>query len=97
MIKRYVKMTFKPEHIQDFKDLFHKTKDLIAAAEGCKHLELLQDSENECVFFTYSIWEDVSFLEQYRSSDLFLSVWAKTKLMFADKPLAWTMKVVKEN
>lgn len=94
MIKRYVKMTFKPEHIQDFKDLFHKTKEQIAAAEGCKHLELLQDSENESVFFTYSIWEDVSFLEQYRNSDLFLSVWAKTKVMFADKPQAWTLNVL---
>lgn len=92
MIKRFVKMTFKPEHVQDFKDLFHNTKEFIAAAEGCRHLELLQDSHNECVFFTFSIWEDISFLEQYRESDLFNSVWAKTKVMFADKPQAWSLK-----
>ena len=93
MIKRFVKMTFKPEHVQDFKDLFHKTKDLIAAAEGCKHLELLQDTDNECVFFTFSIWEDPSFLEQYRNSDLFLSVWAKTKVLFDAKPQAWSLNI----
>lgn len=92
MIKRFVKMTFKPEHVEDFKTLFHNTKEFIAAAEGCKHLELLQDSENECIFFTFSLWDDVSFLEQYRNSDLFLSVWAKTKVMFADKPHAWSLK-----
>lgn len=92
MIKRFVKMTFKPEHVQDFKKLFNNTKDLIAAAEGCSHLELLQDAHNECVFFTFSMWEDISFLEQYRESDLFNSVWAKTKVMFNDKPQAWSLK-----
>ena len=92
MIKRFVKMTFKPEHVEDFKELFSNTKDLIAAAEGCKHLELLQDSHNETIFFTFSIWEDPSYLEQYRNSDLFLSTWAKTKVLFNDKPEAWSLK-----
>jgi quinol monooxygenase YgiN len=92
MIKRFVKMTFKPEHIQDFKDLFASKKDLIAAVEGCRSVELLQDIDNETIFFTYSIWEDPKYLEAYRQSDLFEGVWAKTKVLFGDKPQAWSLR-----
>jgi heme-degrading monooxygenase HmoA len=92
MIKRFVKMTFKPEYIQDFKDIFNSSKELIAAVDGCKHVELLQDVNNPCVFFTFSLWEHEDFIEQYRNSDLFKGVWAKTKVLFDDKPEAWSLK-----
>jgi quinol monooxygenase YgiN len=55
MIKRFVKMTFKPEHIQEFKTIFNSNKALIAAVEGCSHVEVLQDVNNPCIFFTYSL------------------------------------------
>lgn len=92
MIKRFVKMTFKPEHIQEFVTLFDAKKELIAAAEGCTHLELLQDIENANVFFTFSIWENPNHIENYRQSELFKGVWAKTKVLFDDKPQAWSLK-----
>lgn len=92
MIKRFVKMTFKPEYIQDFKDIFNSSKELIAAVDGCTHVELLQDANNPCVFFTYSLWHNEGFIEQYRNSDLFKGVWAKTKVLFDDKPEAWSLK-----
>lgn len=92
MIKRFVKMTFKPEHIQDFKTLFNAKKEFIAAMEGCSHVELLQDINNETIFFTFSIWEDPKYLEAYRQSELFADVWAKTKVLFADKPEAWSLQ-----
>lgn len=92
MIKRFVKMTFKPEHIQEFKTIFNSNKELIAAVEGCSHVELLQDVNNPCVFFTFSIWQNTDYIEQYRHSDLFKGVWAKTKVLFDDKPKAWSLK-----
>ncbi len=92
MIKRFVKMTFKPEHIQDFKTLFNSKKEFIAAMEGCSHVELLQDINNPNIFFTFSIWEDPKFLEAYRQSQLFEDVWAKTKVLFGDKPEAWSLQ-----
>ncbi len=94
MIKRLVKMTFKPEHIQDFIALFNSKKEFIAAFEGCTHVELLQDVTNDTVFFTYSLWENPDYLESYRNSDLFKSVWANTKVLFNDKPEAWSVKVI---
>ena len=92
MIKRFVKMTFKPEHIQDFITLFDSKKELIAAVEGCSHLELLQDATNKCIFFTFSIWQNTDYIEQYRNSELFKGVWASTKVLFGDKPEAWSLK-----
>ena len=92
MIKRFVKMTFKTENIERFKDIFNASKNLIAAMEGCNHVELLQDINNPNLFFTLSIWDDPKFLEVYRQSELFEGVWAKTKILFADKPEAWSVK-----
>jgi len=92
MIKRFVKMTFKSECVEEFKIIFNSSKKHIAAIEGCSHVELLQDINNPTIFFTYSIWENSSFLEAYRNSELFKNVWSKTKVLFADKPEAWSVK-----
>ncbi|MES2764013.1 MAG: antibiotic biosynthesis monooxygenase family protein [Bacteroidota bacterium] len=92
MIKRFVKMTFQPENIERFKEIFNASKNLIAAMEGCNHVELLQDINNPAIFFTLSIWEDPKYLEAYRESELFAGVWAKTKILFDAKPEAWSVK-----
>lgn len=91
MIKRFVKMTFKPEHVEEFKSIFESKKELIAAVSGCSFVELLQDVDNPCVFFTYSIWDNTDSIENYRHSELFKEVWAKTKVLFGDKPEAWSL------
>ena len=43
------------------------------------------------MFFTYSYWEAQENLDSYRQSDLFKNVWAKTKILFNDKPQAWSV------
>ncbi len=85
-------MTFKPELTSEFVSLFNSKRELIAAVEGCTHVELLQDATNPNIFFTYSLWENESYIEAYRHSELFKSVWAKTKILFDDKPEAWSLK-----
>jgi quinol monooxygenase YgiN len=95
MIIRVVKMTFKLEHISDFLNMFEEKQAAIASAKGCLHLELWQDKNNERVFFTYSHWEDESYLNQYRDSDLFAMVWPMTKQWFDAKAEAWTVSKVK--
>ena len=49
------------------------------------------DKTNPEIFFTYSYWENKQDLENYRNSELFKDVWAKTKVFFNDKPLAWSV------
>ena len=92
MIVRIVKMTFIPSHVNDFLSVFNAAKGKIFSSEGCTHLELLKETGKDNVFFTYSIWETEKDLETYRRSDLFVETWAKTKILFADKPLAWSLE-----
>ena len=96
MIKRFVKLTFTPDKVNDFLDIFDTSKNLIRAREGCRHLELLQDSTQPNIFFTLSYWDDAHALEMYRRSELFISTWAKTKILFSDKPEAWSVNVISE-
>ncbi len=96
MFTRIVKMTFREEEVQTFLANFERNKNRIRDFDGCLHLKLLQDKTNHNIFFTYSIWESTAHLEAYRHSELFKSVWSKTKPLFADKPQAWSADVVEE-
>ena len=91
MLTRIVKLTFAPENIPTFEALFETVKDKIAGFEGCLHLNLYQDKNNPQIFFTYSLWEGENDLEKYRHSELFKATWAKTKVLFSDKPEAWSL------
>ena len=91
MIIRIVKMTFQPEKVDEFLSLFYEKKRYIEQFKGCSKVMLLNDVNDKSVFFTYSHWESEDALEKYRTSELFKSVWAKTKLFFSDKPQAWSL------
>ncbi len=92
MIKRIVKMSFKPESIEVFKTIFETNWQLIKGFDGCTHVELLQDENNPSLFFTYSLWQSEEHLNTYRNSELFNTVWTGTKILFNAKPEAWTVK-----
>ena len=79
MIIRIVKMTFKPERINDFKAIFEASKEKIRDQNGCNYLCLLQDKNNTSVFFTYSYWDNEIYLNHYRNSNLFGHVCSKTR------------------
>ena len=46
MLIRIVKMTFEPENITLFEQIFKDTKPYIQKFKGCKSVELLQDLKN---------------------------------------------------
>jgi quinol monooxygenase YgiN len=96
MTVRIVKMTFKEEAINDFLKTFELQKEYIRDFEGCTHLELLRDKNNSNTFFTYSYWENESYLEKYRQSEFFTNLWSKVKKLFAEKPQAWSTHKVTE-
>ncbi len=91
MFVRIVKMTFEADKIDQFLTVFNQNKDKIRNSEGCELLELYRDKANPTLFFTYSYWQEENHLENYRNSDLFKNVWAKTKILFSDKPEAWSV------
>lgn len=92
MIVRIVKMTFKADEIDSFLEIFEKQKTFIANFEGCSHLELLRDKNNSTTFFTYSYWQNETYLDKYRQSDFFRNIWSTVKLKFDDKPMAWSLE-----
>lgn len=91
MLVRIVKMSFQTDKIELFLTNFNDNKDKIRNSKGCELLELYRDKTNTNIFFTYSYWQTEDDLEHYRNSDLFKSVWDKTKALFNDKPEAWSL------
>jgi len=91
MLIRIVRMTFQEEKIKDFLDNFHKTKKQIRSFEGCEHLELWQDKDQENIFVTYSHWQSQENLDSYRKSELFKEIWSFTKKLFVGKPQAFSV------
>ncbi len=94
MIVRQVKLTFQSLHVEDFLELFYSVEEKIKTFPGCQKLELLQDINNKNIFFTYSIWNSEADIELYRHSDLFESVWKKTKTFFLVPAEAWSLTIV---
>lgn len=90
MITRIVKLVFKDEHIPKFKEIWEESKTKIAAFDGCHFVEMLQSKHPENICFTYSIWDDEDALNNYRHSELFQKIWARTKVLFDGKPEAWS-------
>ncbi len=95
MIKRIVKMSFQPDKVEDFKAIFKENWKFIAGFKGCSHVELLRDKIHPNIFFTYSIWENENDLNAYRDSELFEKVWSRTKVLFNEKPQAWSVDELK--
>lgn len=91
MIVRVVKMTFKPDAVEEFKAIFETSKEKIKAQNGCRYLSMLQDIHQPTIFFTYSYWEAEENLQDYKNSSVFGSVWPRTKALFADRPEAWSL------
>jgi len=94
MIKRVVKMQFRPEEIENFEAVFEYKKDKILAFDGCKSVELLRDIKKDNIYFTISVWENEDFLNEYRKSNFFQETWANVKLKFEAPPLAWSLSEI---
>ncbi|OAB77306.1 putative quinol monooxygenase [Cochleicola gelatinilyticus] len=91
MFTRIVKMEFDEIKIPEFLANFETVKQKIRNYPGCLFLELYHDKNNPTIFFTYSRWKEEQDLENYRHSELFKGVWAKTKPMFKEKAQAWSV------
>lgn len=91
MITRFVKLTFKEDKIDDFISIWNESREKIASFEGCNFVEMHQARVPDNVCFTHSIWESEDALNEYRHSELFQKTWAKTKILFDDRPEAWSL------
>ncbi|MBM3171013.1 MAG: antibiotic biosynthesis monooxygenase [Bacteroidetes bacterium] len=88
---RIVRMEFNPTLVPDFLNMFYETQPKIADMRGCLSVEIKQDIADSNVFYTLSHWRSEADLNAYRSSDLFIKTWSKTKAMFQGKPQAYSL------
>ena len=96
MFVRIVKMNFKESNIALFLENFNINKQKIRNSKGCNLLELYRDKNDTNTFFTYSYWESEADLEAYRNSELFKVVWGKAKVLFNNKPEAWSVDKISQ-
>jgi quinol monooxygenase YgiN len=94
MLIRIVRMHFTPDGKEEFLKVFTHHRKAIGTFPGCTHLRLLRDLRDDNCFTTLSHWNKADDLEAYRQSDLFTSVWAKVKPLFAKQPQAFSMEEV---
>ena len=94
MITRIVRLSFHPQHIETFLGVFADSKNDIKAFDGCEYLALMRDQDQPNVYYTHSKWISDEALQEYRKSPLFQTTWAKTKILFNDKPLAYSLMTV---
>jgi len=94
MITRIVRMTFRPEAIEDFLSIWNQSRTHIRARPGCLEARLFQDHTEHHVYYTLSRWASVGDLEAYRRSELFGEVWPKTKALFAAPAQAYSLDAV---
>ena len=92
MLIRIVKMSFKENNTPLFLANFNKNKSKIRNFSGCRLLELYRDTDNPNIFFSYSYWDNEACLQDYRNSDFFKKVWNTTKVLFKEKPEAWSVQ-----
>lgn len=87
-------MEFDPARVAEFEALFAASSPLIRQFEGVGRLELHRDAALPHVFYTLSEWESEAHLEAYRKSELFESIWSRTKVLFSGKPTAFSLHKV---
>ncbi len=84
MLIRIVRMTFRPDAVPAFLDLFAASQAHIEAQPGCRSVRLWREAGTPHILATYSIWESEAALNHYRRSALFGGVWPRTKALFAE-------------
>jgi quinol monooxygenase YgiN len=87
-------MTFAPEHVPAFLEIFRSSEDQIRLIPGCLFLELWQDADHPHIYCTHSHWESMEALNAYRRSELFGRVWPATKALFVAPAQAFSVQRV---
>ncbi len=91
MLIRVVRMEFRNDKIDDFKEIFYQSKPDIERFHGCNKVSLYVDSTDDSVYYTHSEWDSEDALNNYRNSDFFKATWSKTKLLFSGPPCAYSL------
>lgn len=94
MIIRVVKLQFKKEDLEEALSKLSGIAPTVRSMEGCQFLEIGVRSRDKGLVVTYSYWDDVDYLNAYRTSEEFKEFWSSIKPLFAEKAEAWSLERV---
>jgi heme oxygenase (mycobilin-producing) len=91
MIIRIVRMHFSAAGVEEFLEIFDRNKEAIRNFQGCMHLQLLKDADDQLRYTTLSHWDSQESLDLYRQSELFGKVWGRVKTLFSERSQAFSL------
>jgi quinol monooxygenase YgiN len=92
MIVRVVKLQFDERTHEEAQRHLLGIVPTVRQWPGCTHLEVLFDENRIGRILTYSHWESVEALNEYRNSMVFRKFWAGVKPHLAKPTEAYTMR-----
>ena len=94
-IQRIVRLHFKEGKEKVFlNEILPKQKHFTRSFQGCNRLELWQDVDNEQIVYSFSLWDSVEDLNNYRYSDQFRAFWKATKQHFKEPAQAFSAQQI---
>jgi|GEM_PF-2597853 hypothetical protein len=94
MILRVVKMKVNEHKLTAFRMFMDNLYDEKLRMSGCLHFDYFEEKRNSNVFYSYTIWENIKFLKEYKKSDLFKEVVQTLRYLCSEEPQAWTIENV---
>ncbi len=94
MIKHISKIIIREESIDIFKGLVEKFIPKIQAEDTCLHAEVIQDTKNVALFFSYTVWKSQKDSNVFLKSEIFKDIRANLENHLAEQPETWSTKVV---
>jgi len=93
MLVRIVQLHIQEAHINLFLNLYAAHQKAISTNEGCISLELLQQEGQADQVATLSHWKSEEYLNKYRNSEFFKTLWKQVKPLFASPAKAFSYHV----
>jgi quinol monooxygenase YgiN len=94
MIVRLVSLSFKPDKLEEFKQLYEEVVHQIRAHPGCLFVQLVTDTGGQGDCYTISHWRSQESLDAYPHSQFFRGVWPRIKEMLREKPWAQSCTIL---
>jgi quinol monooxygenase YgiN len=96
MLVRIVQLHIQEAHIEHFLKLYAAHQQMISTNEGCISLNLLQQDGHPDQVATLSHWKSEHYLNQYRNSAFFKTLWTQVKPLFASPAKAFSYQIWNE-
>jgi len=93
MLVRIVQLHIQEAHINLFLNLYAAHQQTISTNEGCVSVQLLQQEGHLNQVATLSQWKSEEYLNKYRNSEFFKTLWKQVKPLFASPAKAFSYQV----